>query len=113
MAVNEMTLERALSDIVLPATSQVLKRDELRHLALGWGETDVLSPAGGQSTSTAACLRLTLDVMGETFVDVIYDAASAPNLDLADLQQRLVSNLVDFVAESEFGWGEDRTPATS
>lgn len=112
MAVDEMTLERALSDIVLPSIGQVLKPGELRNVALGWGETEVLSPTGGP-VGKVACLRLSLDVMGEIFIDVVYDAASAPNLEVDDLRSRLVSNLVDFVAESQFGWGENRTPTAT
>ncbi|WP_137294626.1 hypothetical protein [Nocardioides dongxiaopingii] len=50
---------------------------------------------------------LSLVAVGETFQDwVVQDGV--PHLTLADWRERLRSNLVDFVAESGFGWGQDR-----
>ncbi len=99
----ELSAQQALSEIVVPAIARVLQDGELDSLQLGWGDITV-APAD----SPIRCLVLRLEVVGEVFNDVIYDIRSADTQTLDGLRERLDSNLVDFVAESSFGWGQNR-----
>jgi hypothetical protein len=46
-------------------------------------------------------------VAGETFQDHVVQSAR-PGVGVDEWRERLRSNLVDFVAESRFGWGQNR-----
>ena len=98
-----------MDGVVLPAVRQVLRAGELVYLALEWDEIDALLPDGRYARTPA--LKLLLRVTdGEEYRDVVFDQRSGGQLSKEELIARLVSNLVDFAAESRFAWGEDRTP---
>jgi hypothetical protein len=46
-------------------------------------------------------------VEGETYADAVVQAG-VPGQGVEDWRERLRANLVDFVAESRFGWGQNR-----
>jgi hypothetical protein len=46
---------------------------------------------------------------GEYLDDLLIDARVQPEPPSAEFLDRFVSNLGDFVAESRFGWGQDRS----
>lgn len=91
-------LPSVLSDIVLPAIRGVLKPDETEDLRLSVGN----DPASGVWIA-----ELQLSVRSEEFFDRVFDSAVA-DMSPAEWSERLASNLEDFVAESRFGWGQDR-----
>jgi hypothetical protein len=49
---------------------------------------------------------------GIALADEVYEdhivQADAPHISIEEWRERLRSNLADFVAESRFGWGQDR-----
>ena len=52
-------------------------------------------------------LALTVVVCGETYRDLVVQGG-VPDMSAEQWRERLRSNLVDFVAESRFGWGQNR-----
>lgn len=52
-------------------------------------------------------ITLSLTAMGEEFHDIVVQG-SVDGYDVADWRERLRSDLADFVAESGFGWGQNR-----
>lgn len=52
-------------------------------------------------------VALTLVACGETYRDLVVQGG-VPHMSAEQWQERLRSNLVDFVAESRFGWGQNR-----
>ena len=83
------------SKVVLPAMSAVFKDGEVTALELN------LSDKMGGS------VQLQLTARGETFGDLVVQGHVEHMTD-EEWSERLRSNLVDFVAESRFGWGENR-----
>jgi hypothetical protein len=47
-------------------------------------------------------------LVGETFSDLLVDARVQPEPTADELRERFASNLIDFIAESRFGWGQNR-----
>lgn len=82
----------ATRDIVLPALEAVFRQGEVEDLRLR--ERD-------------GSLHISLTAVGESFEDEVVQA-SAPGESADDWRERLRSNFVDFVAESRFGWGQNR-----
>ena len=87
-----MSLVDVVSDVVVPAVRAVLRADEVSSIKV--------------STSAGSAL-LTLIAKGETFEDWVVQA-DVEGMSTDDWAERLRSNLVDFVAESRFGWGQNR-----
>ncbi len=85
-------LVETLRSVVMPAVEAVFRDDELDALD---------ARIDGES------VYLVLTAQGEVFVDEVVQAGVLGQT-MADWQERLRSNLVDFVAESRFGWGQDR-----
>ena len=85
-------LTATLRAVVLPAVEAVFRDDELSSV-----EVRVEDGA----------VRLVVTARGETYTDDVVQAG-VPGQSLAGWEERLRSNLVDFVAESRFGWGQDR-----
>ena len=85
-------LVETLRVIVLPAVAAVFRPGELSSLQLS---------AEGDS------VRVILAARGETYSDEVVQAG-VPGRNPAEWEQRLRSNLADFVAESHFGWGQQR-----
>ncbi|QNN52734.1 hypothetical protein [Nocardioides mesophilus] len=83
------------SAVVLPAMRAVFKDDEVSAFELS--DSDEL---GGS-------VSLSLTARGETFRDLVVQG-HVQGMTVEEWIERLRSNLVDFVAESRFGWGENR-----
>lgn len=81
--------------VVLPALRSVFNDDEVSSF-----ELTVSDERGGS-------LALTLTARGETFRDLVVQA-DVSGMTAEGWLERLRSNLIDFVAESRFGWGENR-----
>ena len=95
------SLSWVLSRIVAPALDQVLPDDPITHVRL----VQCPSPyANDELLPNAVCVEL--EVAGESFVYVAYDPETFSTTE--DARQQLVSVLADFVAESKFGWGQQR-----
>lgn len=86
-------LASVLEQVVLPAVRAVLRPEEPDHLSLR-------IDADG---TYELVLRVGDDVVHDQVVQP--QAPSAPH----EWRERLTSNLVDWVAESGFGWGQDRS----
>jgi hypothetical protein len=52
-------------------------------------------------------ITLLLTAVGEEFQDIVVQS-NVHGYDVADWRERLRSNMADFVAESDFGWGQSR-----
>jgi hypothetical protein len=57
-------------------------------------------------------VRLSLTAKGETFLDYVVQG-HVEDMSPEDWCERHRSNLVDFVAESRFGWGQNRSSLTT
>ena len=90
-----MELLDVASAVVLPAMRAVFKDGEVSALELRL------------SDELDGSVVLSLTARGETFRDYAVQGQVQPMSD-AEWRERLRSNLVDFVAESRFGWGENR-----
>ena len=90
-----MGLLEASTTVVLPALRSVLAENEICSLELSL------------SDELDGSVVLHLDARGEIFRDFIVQGI-APQTTPQEWRERLRSNLVDFVAESRFGWGENR-----
>ena len=90
-----MDLAEAATDVVLPALRAVLRDDELDSLDLT------------RSDEMGGSLALTVVVCGETYRDLVVQGG-VPDMSAEQWRERLRANLVDFVAESRFGWGQNR-----
>ena len=95
-----MTFDEVVSDVIGPALGTVLRPGEVTRVVV-----DREADTGGRPTDFF--VRVTVTACGEEFVAFAYQSAA----DYSSLSPRdhLVSELVDFVAESRFGWGEDRS----
>ncbi|NYG55721.1 hypothetical protein [Nocardioides perillae] len=81
-----------LRDVVDPAVRAVLTDDEVT--------------AVGVRYAAEGTVQLDVDALGDHFTDWVFQpGAEVPEGGWAE---RLRSNLVDFVAESPGGWGQDR-----
>ncbi len=90
-----------MAEVVAPAVRRVLKRtepDEINLRLVG------PSPATGHWS-----VEVQLKVAGEEFIDTAFDTR-ATHESMAAWADHLASHLEDFVAESRFGWGQDRRP---
>ncbi|WP_435743882.1 hypothetical protein [Nocardioides sp. SYSU DS0663] len=90
-----MSLLDAVAVVVLPALRSVFDDDEVSSAELAYSDD-----GGGP-------LTLALTARGETFHDLVVQE-DVPHTTAEEWRERLRSNLVDFVAESRFGWGENR-----
>jgi len=90
-----MNLVEAASAVVLPALAAVFRDGEISAFALSF------------SDELDGSVALTLTAKGETFTDLVVQG-HVDDTSPEEWRERLRSNLVDFVAESRFGWGENR-----
>jgi hypothetical protein len=114
--------------ILLPALKAILSPDEVDSIAI-WRSDDAVS--GANTTSVGSGRRFDMVpivigrplqelgdvgtsihvvVRGESFRDLLRDERATAGTSDAELVERLVGNLQDFVAESEFSWGQWREP---
>lgn len=82
-------------DVVLPAVRDVFHAGEISAMQLDVDE------------ARAGSVSLLLTVEGETFRDLVVQG-DVEGHSPEDWRERLRSNLVDFVAESRFAWGQNR-----
>lgn len=85
-------LVETLRTVVLPAIEAVFRDGELDSMDIR---------VEGDS------VHLDLTAQGETYFDEVVQAGVPAHI-VNDWGERLRSNLVDFVAESRFGWGQNR-----
>ena len=90
-----MSLVDATSEVVLPAVRAVLEDGEIDSLEIS------------RSDELEGSVRLSLTAKGEAFLDYVVQG-HVDDMGAEDWCERLRSNLVDFVAESRFGWGQNR-----
>ena len=90
-----MSLVDATSQVVLPAVRAVLEEGEIDSYEVS------------HSDELEGSVRLSLTAKGETFLDYVVQG-HVDDMSAEDWCERLRSNLVDFVAESRFGWGPNR-----
>jgi ketosteroid isomerase-like protein len=90
-----ISLADVASAIVAPAVNAVFRDGEVSAIHLSIDE------AGGGSVA------LSITARGETYFDHVVQVG-VDHATAADWRERLRSNLADFVAESRFGWGENR-----
>lgn len=90
-----MELADVASEVVAPAFRAVFKEGEVSRFALS--VTDELG--GSVALSVTAC--------GETFEYLVIQGR-VPGMNAESWSENLRSLLVDFIAESRFGWGENR-----
>ena len=89
------------AEVVTPAVRRVLKPAEPAEINV---RLIGPSPATGRWS-----VELQLMVAGEEFLDIVFDSQPT-HMSMADWADHLTSHLEDFVAESRFGWGQDRRP---
>ena len=105
---TDATLREVSRRVVDPVVRGLLADDELTGLSVHWGR---------DGTPGDTWVRLT--ARGEVFegyltapdwgLDVTSDQTGGPlALDLEAVARRLASNLEDWIAESGFGWGQQR-----
>lgn len=87
-----LSLLDILRDVVDPAVRAVLTDDEVTAVGVRYAEDGMV--------------RLEVEALGDTFTDWVVQ----PGVEVQEggWAERLRSNLVDFVAESSGGWGQDR-----
>jgi hypothetical protein len=90
-----MSLVDATSEVVLPALRAVLEAGEIDAFEIS------------HSNELEGSVRLSLTAREETFLDHVVQG-HVDDMSAEDWCERLRSNLVDFVAESRFGWGQNR-----
>jgi hypothetical protein len=91
---DRQALFKFLGDVVEPVTSAMLEPTELESVGIGFDPD--------------ARVVLDLVVAGETSQHFLWGPDWEPETP-ADTRQRLASELQDFIAESRFGWGQERT----
>lgn len=94
-----------LEHVVVPAVKKVFADDEIDSLRLFEGDVGLSSDSGNLMTLE---LRVGEDLFQYYLVD-----RRAPAVDIETARERLRSALVDFVATSSFGWGQDRSTGTT
>lgn len=103
VAVNPSTV---LSGVVLPELDAVFRPGEVRSI-----EVTVVVHGGHEWGPPQDALELTVSAgpEGETFGSAVWQSVVMAGWSTAQMRERLRDDLVDFVAASSFGWGEQRT----
>ena len=91
-----VTLAEVLSAIAAPAIQAVFEEGEISAV------TVKREPSLGEGWIT-----LSLTAVGEDFFDYVVQG-DVDEHGVAEWRERLRSNLADWVAESRFGWGQNR-----
>lgn len=91
-----VSLADALDQIVLPAVRDVFEEGEVSAIAVRFDP----ELSGGSIT-------VSLTAVGEDFHDLVVQG-DVEGHTAADFRERLRSDMADWVAESRFGWGQNR-----
>ncbi len=91
-----ISVTEALDRIVVPAVADVFQDSEVTAVSV------TFDPAAHSGS-----ISVLLTAEGEGFHDLVVQG-DVPGCTVADWRERLRSNLADWVAESRFGWGQDR-----
>jgi hypothetical protein len=120
---STMSLSAVLRDVVEPCLARLLRPGELDSVELAWrtvsrpdwpADFDRVGPGlhamkGTPTFHEEVCLVLNLIARGEDFgFEIATDDALIFGDDLSLVRDELCSQLQDFIAESEFAWGELR-----
>jgi hypothetical protein len=93
-----------LADAVAPALAAVFRAGEIQSVQLVWDEPVVL-PDGTQSRPTEMKVHLVCNGEGHTsYIWVVGDQ----EYDADALKRHLIDEFSDYVAESGWGWGQQR-----
>jgi hypothetical protein len=93
-----------LSDVVAPALRSVFRAGEVESAQVAWEES-VSLPDGTPSAPTE--LNVHLVCKGERHTSNLW-TIGMQDYDREQLTEHLVIEFSDFVAESQFGWGQQR-----
>jgi hypothetical protein len=99
------TVTTALQLVLLPALTELFDPTEIDATTVQRVGPDVARPV---PTSRSRGIYAVVWINGERFEDLIVDEDSNEEMSDSDLVDRLVGNLEDFIAESQFGWGTRR-----
>ena len=94
-----MDVAELLSDVVTPVLDQLLRPGELDRVGLEPPLTGPWPPS--------VAVRVQVVVVGEAFHFWAWNPGQVEE-GPAELRARLASDLQDFIAESRFGWAEQR-----
>lgn len=100
----EADITLLLLEVVAPALRSVFKAGEVDSVQVAW-EEPVTLPDGTLSAPTE--LNVHLVCMGERHTSHLW-SVGARGWDRESLTEHLVDEFSDFVAESQFGWGQQR-----
>jgi hypothetical protein len=104
MGRDDFDIVRVLVDAVGPALAAVFKPGEVQSVHLDW-EDPVTLPDGTQSMPTE--LNVHLVCKGESHTSNLWTGGMW-DYDGDQIREHLVMQFSDFVAESQFGWGQQR-----
>ena len=102
---DEVDITVLLSEVVAPALRSVFKAGELDSVNVAW-EEPVPLPDGTLSAPTA--LNVHLVCKGERHTSNLWTVGGMPGYEREALAEQLVEEFSNFVAESQFGWGQQR-----
>ena len=91
-----------LTEVIAPVLKALLTAEELEHADL------VLAPDSGDRNDERGWWRLALKVEGEAFLANVFQTPSMDDWSTTQMSEKLASDLQDFIAESRFGWGQQR-----
>ena len=111
MTAAATSFERFLTDVfprsILPYIGAILGPGELSGLSISMESSDYSLPELPDGPpGTTYVLRL--DVRGEVFMLHLFDSHVDETMD--QLSERFLQELQTWIAESTFGWGEQRGP---
>jgi hypothetical protein len=99
MTEQSRSLREVLVDVVCPAIDTLLPTDDITYVSLTRSLGETHRPAG---------IELRIRVGDDEFRDWVFQDDSMGDWGSAEVRDRLLSNLQDFVSESSFAWGELR-----
>ena len=95
--------------VVDPVVRGLLADDELTSLSVHWGRDGTQGDAWVRLTARGEVFEDYLTAPDWGLADATSDQAGGPlALDLEAVARRLASDLEDWIAESGFGWGQQR-----
>jgi hypothetical protein len=101
---NDFDIVKVLGDAVAPAVAAVFRPGEVESVLLTWEEPITLQD-GGQSKPTQ--LNVHLVCHGEEHISHVWEVGNQ-EYDSDVIKDHLINGFSDFVAESDWGWGQQR-----